>query len=139
MNIILGSLFSMEIVEMESSLFIKHISRLFRVDLKLFMLQGASQPSLKMDVTVKGFLTENVSFFSPAFFPVLIPLLKVLGFSIFSQDCYDFVKKIVEKLRADRDGASHQVCTEHTTFQNVHEIYCELTLQQQYKDQRQDD
>lgn len=67
-----------------------------------------------MEVRCRGFLTANVSFFPPACFPVFIPLLKVLGFSIFSQDCYNFIQKIVEELRANRDGGSHQVCTEYS-------------------------
>lgn len=55
-----------------------------------------------------------LSIFPLGCFPVLRPLLEMLGFSIFPRDSFKFVKKVVEKIRADRDGSSHQVCTEHT-------------------------
>lgn len=45
-------------------------------------------------------------------FPILLPLLQLMGFSFFSRDSFTFVKRIVEKIRAERDGGSHQVCTD---------------------------
>lgn len=54
-----------------------------------------------------------LSLFPSGCFPVLLPLLEMLGFSLFPQDSFKFVKKVVEQIRADHDGNSHQVCTEH--------------------------
>lgn len=53
-------------------------------------------------------------------FPILFPLLQLMGYSFFSRDSFTFVKKIVEKIRAERDGDSHQVCTEHTRTLTTH-------------------
>lgn len=47
-------------------------------------------------------------------FPILLPLLQLMGFSLFPRDSFAFVKKIVEKIRAERDGGSRQVCTGRT-------------------------
>uniref|UniRef100_H3C939 Cytochrome P450 3A n=1 Tax=Tetraodon nigroviridis TaxID=99883 RepID=H3C939_TETNG len=69
-------------VEVDSQLFLKRASNPFKVSIPLFILQAC--------------------------FPVLLPLLKMLGFSVFSGDSFKFVKKVVEKMRADRDGSSHQ-------------------------------
>eukprot|EP00066_Takifugu_rubripes_P021830 XP_011611096.1 PREDICTED: cytochrome P450 3A30-like isoform X1 [Takifugu rubripes] len=85
MNVATGVLFGME---MEPSLPIKHASKLFKFPIPLFMIQGC--------------------------FPILLPLLQLMGFSLFPRDSFAFVKKIVEKIRAERDGGSHQVCTGRT-------------------------
>lgn len=53
-------------------------------------------------------------------FPILFPLLQLMGCSFFSRDSFTFVKKIVEKIRAERDGDSHRVCTEHTRTLTTH-------------------
>lgn len=45
---------------------------------------------------------------------MLLPLLKLLGFSFFRQDTVEFVKKLVEKIRSEHDGGSQQVCTAQT-------------------------
>uniref|UniRef100_A0A665U0Y3 unspecific monooxygenase n=1 Tax=Echeneis naucrates TaxID=173247 RepID=A0A665U0Y3_ECHNA len=42
-------------------------------------------------------------------FPVVLPLLELLGVSFFSRTTTGHFKKIVEKFRAERKGSSHQV------------------------------
>lgn len=61
---------------------ITHASKLFLFPIPLFLVQG--------------------------FFPILLPLLKVLGFSFFPKTSTDFFKGIVEKIRAERNGSSQQ-------------------------------
>lgn len=60
------------------------------------------------------------SLFPSGCFPILLPLLQLMGFSFFPRDSVTFVKKIVEKIRAERDGGSHQVALNlhiHVIFQ----------------------
>lgn len=55
---------------------------------------------------------------------MLLPLLKLLGFSFFHQDTVEFVKKLVEKIRSERDGGSQQVCTAHTRTRTHSSVIC---------------
>uniref|UniRef100_A0AAQ5ZFB1 unspecific monooxygenase n=1 Tax=Amphiprion ocellaris TaxID=80972 RepID=A0AAQ5ZFB1_AMPOC len=61
---------------------ITHASKLFKFPIFLFFLQG--------------------------FFPFLLPLYELLGVSIFPKSSTDFFKKLVEKIRAERNGSSGQ-------------------------------
>uniref|UniRef100_A0A671U5U3 Cytochrome P450, family 3, subfamily A, polypeptide 65 n=1 Tax=Sparus aurata TaxID=8175 RepID=A0A671U5U3_SPAAU len=44
-----------------------------------------------------------------ACFPIFLPVLELLGFSFFSRSATTFFKGLVEKVRAERNGSSHQV------------------------------
>ncbi|XP_008287346.1 cytochrome P450 3A30-like [Stegastes partitus] len=65
-----------------SSPLITHAAKLFNFPLGIFFLQG--------------------------FFPFLLPLLELLNVSIFSKASTAFFKKLVEEIRAERDGSSGQ-------------------------------
>uniref|UniRef100_A0A3B4UV85 unspecific monooxygenase n=1 Tax=Seriola dumerili TaxID=41447 RepID=A0A3B4UV85_SERDU len=72
----------MDSINNPSSPLITHGSKLFRISISLFLFQG--------------------------FFPIFLPLLKLLGFSLFPKTSTAFFKAIVEKIRAERIGSSHQ-------------------------------
>lgn len=55
---------------------------------------------------------------------MLLPLLKLLGFSFFDQDTVEFVKKLVEKIRSEHDGGSQQVCAAHTRTRTNSSVIC---------------
>ncbi|KAI3353343.1 hypothetical protein L3Q82_019885 [Scortum barcoo] len=69
-----------------SSPIITHASKLFRFPARLFILQGC--------------------------FPFFLPLFELLGVSLFSKASTDFFKMLLKKIRAERNGSSHQVCTQ---------------------------
>lgn len=104
---------------MDSSPLITHASKLFKFPMPLFCLQGI--PSLfhtVLSLFVNScFLTEIIliPFTFPACFPILLPLLEMLHFSLFPKDSTSFFKMVVEKIRAERNGSSHQVWINHTT------------------------
>lgn len=59
-----------------------HAKKIFKISLPVFMFKGC--------------------------FPVFLPLLERLGVSLFPKDSTAFFKKIVEKIRAERNGSSCQ-------------------------------
>lgn len=61
-----------------------------------------------------------------------------MGFSFFPRDSITFVKKIVEKIRAERGGGSHQVALDlhiHVNFQ----VFVNHQATQAHLDQKMDD
>ncbi|XP_056227534.1 cytochrome P450 3A27-like [Seriola aureovittata] len=72
----------MDSINNPSGPLITHASKLFRLSLRLFLFQGC--------------------------FPIFLPLLKLLGVSLFTKTSTAFFKAIVEKIRAERTGSSHQ-------------------------------
>ncbi|XP_073320206.1 cytochrome P450 3A30-like [Pagrus major] len=62
--------------------FITHVSKLFRFPILLFIFQGC--------------------------FPIFLPVLELLGASLFPRSTTTFFKGFVEKVRAERNGSSHQ-------------------------------
>ncbi|XP_029923563.1 cytochrome P450 3A40-like [Myripristis murdjan] len=62
--------------------FINHAKKLLRISIPLFLIQG--------------------------FFPFLLPLLEISGFSLFPKSCVAYFKSVLEKVRAERRGGSHQ-------------------------------
>ncbi|KAM7419596.1 hypothetical protein PAMA_016616 [Pampus argenteus] len=66
-----------------SSPFITHSSKVFRVSVLLFLFQGL--------------------------FPIFLPLLELLGASLFTKSSITFFQKFGEKIRAERKGSSRQV------------------------------
>uniref|UniRef100_A0A672ZIU4 unspecific monooxygenase n=1 Tax=Sphaeramia orbicularis TaxID=375764 RepID=A0A672ZIU4_9TELE len=82
-----------------SSPFITHASQLFNFSLPLIFIQG--------------------------FFPFLIPLLQLLGFSLFSKTSMAFFKTFMEKFRGEYDKTSNQVWTKRLSD---HEILSQSTM-----------
>ncbi|XP_044047491.1 cytochrome P450 3A30-like [Siniperca chuatsi] len=72
----------MDSINNPSSPLITHASKLFRFSKSLFFFQG--------------------------FFPLFLPLMEVLGVSIFPKTSTAFFKTVVEKFRAERNGSSQQ-------------------------------
>ncbi|XP_071361482.1 cytochrome P450 3A40-like [Trachinotus anak] len=72
----------MDSINNPSSPLITHATKLFRVSIPVFLLQGC--------------------------FPVFLPLLELLGVSLFPKTSLAFLRKIVDKIRAERSGSSHQ-------------------------------
>uniref|UniRef100_A0A665U190 unspecific monooxygenase n=1 Tax=Echeneis naucrates TaxID=173247 RepID=A0A665U190_ECHNA len=73
----------MDFINNPSCPLLSQASNLFRFSIPLFFFQGC--------------------------FPVVLPLLELLGVSFFSRTTTGHFKKIVEKFRAERKGSSHQV------------------------------
>ncbi|XP_042340510.1 cytochrome P450 3A19-like [Plectropomus leopardus] len=72
----------MDSINNPSSPMITHASKLFRLSLPLFFFQG--------------------------FFPIFLPLLELLGFSLFPKDSTNYFKKFLDKVRAERNESSHK-------------------------------
>uniref|UniRef100_A0A672ZIK0 unspecific monooxygenase n=1 Tax=Sphaeramia orbicularis TaxID=375764 RepID=A0A672ZIK0_9TELE len=89
-----------------SSPFITHASQLFNFSLPLIFIQG--------------------------FFPFLIPLLQLLGFSLFSKTSMAFFKTFMEKFRGEYDKTSNQVWTKRIIASerrlSDHEILSQSTM-----------
>ncbi|XP_042370548.1 cytochrome P450 3A30-like, partial [Plectropomus leopardus] len=83
-DVIASSAFSvdMDSINNPSSPMITHASKLFRLSLPLFFFQG--------------------------FFPIFLPLLELLGFSLFPKDSTNYFKKFLDKVRAERNESSHK-------------------------------
>uniref|UniRef100_UPI0037E82D22 cytochrome P450 3A27-like isoform X2 n=1 Tax=Semicossyphus pulcher TaxID=241346 RepID=UPI0037E82D22 len=62
---------------------ITHASKLFRIPIFIFIVQGC--------------------------FPVLLPLFELMGLSFFSKDSTRFFKKFIEKIREERNGSSQKI------------------------------
>ncbi|KAM6942043.1 cytochrome P450 3A30-like [Lycodopsis pacificus] len=84
MDVMTSCAFSVDVdsINNPSSPLIIHASKLFRVSISVIILQG--------------------------FFPVLLPLLELLGVSLFSKTSTAFFKTLLEKIRAERNGSSDQ-------------------------------
>lgn len=84
MDVMASCIFSLDTdsIKDPSHPFITNVIKLFRFPLPLFFAQG--------------------------FFPFLLPLFEMLGFSLFSKSCTAFFRSVVEKVRAERRGSSHQ-------------------------------
>ncbi|KAK9540652.1 hypothetical protein VZT92_003092 [Zoarces viviparus] len=84
MDVMTSCAFSVDVdsINNPSSPLIIHASKLFRVPISVVLLQG--------------------------FFPVLLPLLDLLGVSLFSKTSTAFFKTLLEKIRAERNGSSDQ-------------------------------
>nr|XP_019964488.1 PREDICTED: cytochrome P450 3A27-like [Paralichthys olivaceus] len=89
MDVIASCGFSVDVdsINNPSSAFATHASKLFRVSIFLFMLQGC--------------------------FPFFLPLLKLLGLSVFSNSSSSFLRKVVEKIRADRSDQNSRDILQH--------------------------
>ncbi|KAM4603326.1 cytochrome P450 3A27-like [Polymixia lowei] len=61
---------------------VNHTRKLFRVSIALFLLQGC--------------------------FPFLLPLLEMLGFSLFSKSSTTYLKSVIKEIKAGRNNSSHQ-------------------------------
>ncbi|XP_074485762.1 cytochrome P450 3A30-like [Sebastes fasciatus] len=72
----------MDTINNPSSPLVTHATKLFKVSIPLFFLQG--------------------------FFPVFLPLLELLGFSLTPKSATDYFKTLLEKVRAERSGSSNQ-------------------------------
>ncbi|XP_044203376.1 cytochrome P450 3A27-like [Thunnus albacares] len=85
MDVMASCAFSVDVdsISNPSSPLITHGSKLFRISIPLFLFQG--------------------------FFPFFIPLLDLLGFSLFPKSSITFFQTFVEKVRAERNRSSHQV------------------------------
>uniref|UniRef100_A0A667WFX6 unspecific monooxygenase n=1 Tax=Myripristis murdjan TaxID=586833 RepID=A0A667WFX6_9TELE len=80
--------------------FINHAKKLLRISIPLFLIQG--------------------------FFPFLLPLLEISGFSLFPKSCVAYFKSVLEKVRAERRGGSHQV--RENTCLSDHEIMSQAII-----------
>ncbi|XP_031719083.1 cytochrome P450 3A30 isoform X1 [Anarrhichthys ocellatus] len=82
MDVMTSCAFSVDVdsINNPSSPLIIHASKLFRLPISVILLQG--------------------------FFPVLLPLLDLLGVSLFSKTSTAFFKTLLEKIRAERNGSS---------------------------------
>ncbi|XP_074539668.1 cytochrome P450 3A30-like [Halichoeres trimaculatus] len=81
----------LDIINKPSSPIITHATKMFKVSIPLFMFQGC--------------------------FPFVVPLLELMGFSVFSISSVNFFTKFVEKIRADRSMASQK--TANDMLQNL--------------------
>uniref|UniRef100_A0AAQ4QQT7 unspecific monooxygenase n=1 Tax=Gasterosteus aculeatus aculeatus TaxID=481459 RepID=A0AAQ4QQT7_GASAC len=91
----------MDSINNHSSPIIFHASRFFKFPQFVLILQGI--------------------------FPVLIPLFELLGISFFSPTSTAFFKTILAKIKAEREGSTHKVCTTNLGLTD-HEILTQATM-----------
>lgn len=84
MDVIASCAFSvdMDSINNPSSALITNAGKLFKFSIPLYIFQGC--------------------------FPLFLPVLELLGFSLFPKPCTDFFKTLLEKIRAERNESSHQ-------------------------------
>ncbi|XP_033478797.1 cytochrome P450 3A30-like [Epinephelus lanceolatus] len=84
MDVMASCVFNVDIdsISNPSNPMITHATKLFRISIPLFMFQGC--------------------------FPVFLPLLELLGVSLFPKTSTDFFKTLLEKVRAERNRSSHE-------------------------------
>lgn len=112
MNVIMGCLFS---VNMDPEPLIKYASKMLRISPLMFTIQGRNLIiiiffCMKTAVCLPSHLLARFIF--PACFPVVKPVYKMLGLSIFLQESTRYLGEIVKMIVADHKR-SPEVRSEH--------------------------
>lgn len=113
----------MDSINNHSGPLITHTSKLFRFSIPLYLFQGTSVLFYDTFFSLYGckqlYLVTKIIIVNPFFlsgcFPLFLPLLELLGVSLFPKASTNFFMTLLEKIRAERNGGSHQVWTKHTT------------------------
>lgn len=111
MDVMASCVFSVDLdsINEPSNPFITHASQLFRFPVPLFLFQG--------------------------FFPFFLPLLKLLGVSLFPKSSTSFFRAVVEKIRAERNESSRKNLADILQHFINHQA---KTLAEERKDQTKD-
>ncbi|XP_036968051.1 cytochrome P450 3A30-like isoform X1 [Acanthopagrus latus] len=81
-------------------------SCVFSVDMD--SISNPSSPSPFITHLSKLFRFSLIPFMFAAWFPIFLPILELLGVSLFPRSTTTFFKALVEKVRAERNGSSQQ-------------------------------